>query len=83
MGRNQSQVEIGMSCRALQAVQRASIAPQWPLRVCAALETNNASASVAVPVKQTPITPAARSPLGIRSHATAAQSASALHIVIE
>ena len=83
MGRNHSQVEIGMSCRALQAVQRASITPQLPLTASAALERSNASTSVAVPMQPTPIAPAARKPAGIRSHAAAAQSASALHMVIE
>ena len=83
MGRRANQVETGMSCKAFQAVQRSSMAPQWPLSVCAALKAKKASAKLMIPTRLTATVPTARHPLGILSHATAAQRASALHMLIE
>src|SRR5437667_10164726 len=83
MGRRASQVEAGMSCKAFQAVQRSSIAPQWPLSVCVALKAKKASVKLITPTRPTATAPTARHLLGVLSHAAAAQSASALHILIE
>src|SRR5437667_4387171 len=82
-GRNASQVATGISCNAFQAVQRASIVPQFPFRAGPAPARKNTAAAVIIPTRATAITPAARNLCGIRSHATAAQSANALHMVIE
>src|SRR2546429_8387212 len=82
-GRNASQVDTGISCNAFQAVQRASITPQFPFKARAAPTTKNSAAEAITPTSPTAIAPAARNPCGIRSHATAAQSANALHMVIE
>src|SRR5581483_2213935 len=82
-GRKASHVATGMSCNARQAVHRVSIAPQLPRRACAASARNNAAATVIKPIRPTAITPAARNFDGIRSHATAAQSANALHMLME
>src|ERR1700745_1365338 len=82
-GRNASQVETGISCSALQAVQRASIVPQFPFTARAAPARKNAAAAAITPMRPTAITPAARNLWGIRSHATAAHSANALHMLIE
>ena len=82
-GRNASQVAAGISCNALHAVQRASMVPHFPFRAGAAPATKNAAAAVIMPARATAVMPAARKPCGRRSHATAAQSANALHILIE
>src|SRR4029079_19408827 len=82
-GRNASHVETGISCNAFQAVQRASIVPQFPFGARAAPARKNTTAVVVMPTSPTAIAPAARNPCGIRSQATAAQSANALHMLIE
>src|SRR5437870_7721388 len=82
-GRSGSQADMGMSCNAFQAVQRASIVPQFPFKARAALARKNAAALLIKPVRPTAIAPAMRHLCGIRSHTTAAQSANALHILIE
>ena len=82
-GRKDSQVETGITCNAFQAVQRASIVPQFPFRARAAPARKNTAIAAIIPTSPTPIMPAARNRCGIRSHAMAAQSANALHMVIE
>src|SRR5437764_49867 len=81
-GRNASQVATGMWCNARQAVQRASIVPQFPFRARPASAKKYATA-VTKPTRPTAMTPAERNFDGIRSQAAAAQSANALHMVME
>ena len=82
-GRNVSQVATGMWCNARQAVQRASIVPQFPFRARPASAKKYAAAAVTKPTRPTAMTPVAHSFGGIRSQAEAAQSANALHMVME
>src|SRR5438093_13190813 len=60
-GRNASQLATGMSCNAFQAVQRASIVPQFPFRGAAAGQKNTAAA-ITIRTRPTAITRAARNP---------------------
>src|SRR6516162_11642204 len=83
MGRNASHADTGISCKALHAVQRASITPQVPFKARAARAANSAPLARIRPMTPTAIAPAARNDCGIRSQAIAAQSANALHILIE
>src|SRR5215813_7855756 len=83
MGRSATHADTGMSCKALHAVQRASITPQVPFNACAVRAANSAPPARIRPTTPTAIAPAARSDWGVRSQAMAAQSANALHILIE
>src|SRR5262249_14637466 len=83
MGRSATHADTGISCKALHAVQRASITPQLPLRALAARTANSAPAAKVRPATPTAIAPAVRNDCGVRSQAMAAQSANALHILIE
>src|ERR671919_491638 len=83
MGRRATHADAGISSRALHAVQRASITPQFPFKGRAARATNSAPPARITPATPTAIAPAARNDWGIRSQANAAQSANALHILIE
>src|SRR5436190_17954904 len=83
MGRSATHPDTGISFKALHAVQRASITPQVPFKARAARTTNSAPPARITPVTPTAIAPAARNDWGIRSQAMAAQSANALHILIE
>src|SRR5438309_4480832 len=82
-GRSASQADMGISCNAFQAVQRVSIVPQFPFKERAAPPRKNVAMTLIMPARPTAIAPAARHLCGIRSHTTAAQSANALHILIE
>src|SRR5437764_1603470 len=83
MGRSATHADTGMSSKAFHAVQRASITPQVPLNARAAGATNNAPPARIRPMTPTAIAPAARNDWGVRSQAMAAQSANALHMLIE
>src|SRR5262249_13602693 len=83
MGRSATHADTGISCKALHAVQRASITPQVPVRAVAVRAANIAPAAKIRPMTPTAIAPAARNDWGVRSQAMAAQSANALHILIE
>src|SRR5215510_12117392 len=83
MGRSATHADTGISCKALHAVQRASITPQLPVKARAARGTNSAPAANIRPMTPTAIAPVARNHWGIRSQAVAVQSANALHILIE
>src|SRR6266496_453769 len=83
IGRSANHVDTGILCNASQAVQRSPIAPQLPLRARAAFVMNSATAALIIPIEPTAIAPAARNLPGMRSQASAAQSASALHMLIE
>src|SRR4029450_8365380 len=83
MGRSATHADIGISSKALHAVQRASITPQFPFEARAARAANSAPPARIRPMTPTAITPAARNDWGVRSQAMAAQSANALHILIE
>src|SRR5215211_6200026 len=83
MGRSATHADKGISSKALQAVQRASITPQFPFKACAARAPNSAPPATVRPMAPTAIAPAARNDWGVRSQAMAAQSANALHILIE
>src|SRR5215470_11086535 len=83
MGRSATHADTGISCRALHAVQRASITPQVPFKARAARATNSAPPARVRPMTPTAIAPAARNDWGVRCQAMAAQSANALHMLIE
>src|SRR6476646_3540681 len=83
MGRSATHADTGISCKALHAVQRASITPQAPFKARAARATNSAPPARVRPMTPTAIAPAARNDWGVRSQAMAAQSAKALHMLIE
>src|SRR6266403_5883404 len=83
MGRSATHADTGISSKAFHAVQRASITPQFPFRGCAASAANSAAPARIRPMAPTAIAPAARNDLGVRSQAMAAQSANALHMLIE
>src|SRR5215472_10231039 len=83
MGRNESQIETGISRNAFQAVQRASIAPQRSSGNRAPLERNTANAMLIRPTRPAPAIPAARNRGGILSQAVAAQRANAPHMPSE
>src|SRR5690348_7964941 len=83
MGRSATHADTGISCKALQAVQRASITPQVPFKALAARAARSAPLAKIRPITPTAIAPAARNDWGVRSQAIAAQSANALHMLIE
>src|SRR5918996_1538891 len=83
IGRSATHADTGISSKAFHAVQRASITPQFPFKARAARATNSAPPARITPATPTAIAPAARNDLGVRSQANAAQSANALHILIE
>src|SRR6516225_4509704 len=83
MGRRATQAVTGISCKALHAVQRASITPQVPFNACAGRAANSAPPARIRPITPTAIAPAARNAWGVRSQTMADQSANALHILIE
>src|SRR5215510_5585818 len=83
MGRNATHAETGISCKALHAVQRASMTPQLQFKTRAARAANSAPPARIRPMTPTAIAPAARNIWGVRSQAMAAQRANALHILIE
>src|SRR5262245_15595350 len=83
MGRRATHADTGISCKALHAVQRASITPHVPFRALAARAAKSAPAAKSRPLTPTAIAPAVRNDWGVRSQAMAAQSANALHILIE
>src|SRR5215469_9711208 len=83
MGRSATHADTGISCKAFHAVQRASITPQVPFKARAARAANSTPPASIRPMTPTAIAPAARNDWGIRSQALAAQSANALHILIE
>src|SRR5215471_3129600 len=83
MGRSATHADRGISCKALHAVQRESITPQVPVRALAARAAKSAPPAKIRPITPTAIAPAARNDWGVRSQAMAAQSANALHILIE
>src|SRR5262245_38580377 len=83
MGRSATHADTGISCKALHAVQRASITPQVPFKVGAARAANSAPTARIRPIIPTAIAPPARNDWGVRSQAKAAHSATALHILIE
>src|SRR5947208_17186695 len=83
MGRSASHADTGISFKALHAVQRASITPQVPFKARAARAANSAPPARIRPMTPTAIAHAARSDWEVLSQAMAAQSANALHILIE
>src|SRR6188472_2019194 len=83
MGRSAAHADTGISSKALQAVQRASITPQVPFKARAVRVANSAPPARIRPMTPTAIAPAARNDWGVRPQAIAAQSANALHILIE
>src|SRR5215813_3691537 len=83
IGRSATHADTGISCKARHAVQRASMTPQLPFRALAARAANSAPAAKIRPLTPTAMAPAARNDCGVRSQAIAAQSANALHILIE
>src|SRR6266403_4220100 len=83
MGRSATHADTGMSSKAFHAVQRASITPQFPFKACAVRAANSAPHARIRPRAPTAFAPAARNDWGVRSQATAAQSANALHVLIE
>src|SRR4029077_13730710 len=83
MGRSATHADIGISSKALHAVQRASITPQFSFKARAARATNRTPPARITPATPTAIAPAARNAWGVRSQAMAAQSANARHILIE
>src|SRR4029079_17834929 len=83
MGRSATHADTGISCKARHAVQRASITPQFPFKARAADAANSAPPARIRPTTPTAIAPAARNDWGVRSQAMAAQSANAVHILIE
>src|SRR5437762_14368197 len=84
IGRNATHADTGISSKALHAVQRASITPQVPFfKPRAGRAAKSAPPARIKPITPTAIAPAARNDWGVRSQAMAAQSANALHILIE
>src|SRR4029077_1660868 len=83
MGRSATHADTGISFKALHAVQRASITTQCPLKARAGRAANSAPPARIRPMTPTAIAPTARNDWGVRSQAMAAQSANALHILIE
>src|SRR5882724_6644928 len=83
MGRSAAHADTGISFKALHAVQRASITPQFPFKPRAARVANSAPPARIRPMAPTAIAPAARNDWGVRSQTMAAQSANALHMLIE
>src|SRR6188472_839732 len=83
IGRRATHADTGISCKALHAVQRASITPQVPFNARAARAANSAPPARIRPMTPTAIAPTARNDCGIRSQAIEAQRADALHILIE
>src|SRR4029077_2063826 len=83
MGRSAPPADAGISFNALHAVQRASITPQFPFKARAGRAAKSAPPASIRPMTPTAIAPAARSDGGGRPQAVAAQSANALHILIE
>src|SRR5436189_6285307 len=83
MGRSATHADTGISSKAFHAVQRASITPQFPFKACALRPANSAPPARIRPMAPTAMAPAAHNEWGVRSQAMAAQSANALHILIE
>src|SRR5215831_16330328 len=83
MGRRATHADTGILCKARHAVQRASITPQVPFKARAARAAKRPPPARIRPMTPTAIAPAARNDCGILSQAMAAQSANALHILIE
>src|SRR5712675_239025 len=83
MGRSATHADTGISSKALHAVQRASITPQFPFKAGAARAANSAPPARIRPMTPTAIAPVARNDWGVRSQTRAAQSAKALHMLIE
>src|SRR6476619_2189495 len=83
IGLNATHADTGISSKARHAVQRASITPQLPLKGRPVRAANSAPPARVRPLTPTALAPAARNGCGIRSQAMAAQSAGALHILIE
>src|SRR5258708_37265963 len=83
MGRSATHADTGISSKALHAVQRASITPQFPFKGGAARAANRAPPARIRPMTPTAIAPAAGNGWGVRSQAMAAQSPNALHMLIE
>src|SRR6188472_3420110 len=83
IGRSATQADTGISSKALHAVQRASMTPQFPFTARPVRVANRAPPARIRPMIPTEIVPAARNDWGIRSQAMAAHRASALHMLIE
>src|SRR5262245_6233030 len=83
MGRSAAHADTGISCMALHAVHRASMTPHVPFKARAARAANRAPPARTRPTTPTAKAPAARNDWEVRSQAVAAQSANALHILIE
>src|SRR5262245_6856214 len=83
IGSRATHADTGIYCKDLHEVQRAYITPQVPFKGRAARAANSAPPARIRPMTPTAIAPAARNDCGIRSQAIAAQSANALHILIE
>src|SRR6476620_11651704 len=83
MGRSATHADTGISSTALHAVHRSFMTPHVPFKACPVRAANTAPPARMTPVTPTAIAPAARNDWGVRSQAMAAQSANALHMLIE
>src|SRR5580765_7718961 len=82
-GRSATQADTGISSKALHAVQRASMTPHVSFKARPVRAANSAPPARIRPTTPTAVAPAARNDSVVRSQALAAQSANALHMLIE
>ena len=82
IGRKANQAGLGMCCKARHVVHLVSASPELP-SICPITFGNSAREAMAIPTRLSKLAPARRSCPGILCHAAAAQSANALHILIE